>query len=136
MKRPNLKGRRVDTQLFNDLLDYIKTRINVGPDLNMTTQGDQIVISSSKKITPIGGYGDSAVPRVARLPELDTVTSASKKYEVFWLNEAQGILEGYDGSDEEHPLATGDNQVWAISYPQQVWYPTTIATDRIGIPGS
>ena len=129
-------GRPINTGLFKDILRYIKTVIRFGEGFNVTTQGNQIVVSLAKNFRGTTGGGSTFIKRVPQLPELVTITNTHKKYQVLWLSEATGILEGWDGSDVDHPLATGDDQIWSLISPQVLWYPETIVTDRIGEPGA
>lgn len=115
----------INLKLFRDILQYIRTRIVAGEGLNVTTHGDQIVLSVKKRFAIGGGSGGGAPTYVAELPAF--TTQAGQYREVFWCDEETGLdLLGEAG--------TGNNQVWETMYPQRRWYPKNKYTANVGIP--
>lgn len=125
---PNIHaGVKVDTNLFRSILNYIKTRIRFGDGFNVTTYGDQIVVSLAKKGGGVGGISSDTLKRVPHLPQVDVNLSKNAYQKVFWLSYDTGLEEGYDDAD-------GDDGVWTLVFPQQRWYPEQKYTPNSGIP--
>ena len=128
------KGMKIQ-KAIQDTVNYAHNRVSTGAGIQRAEHGSQLVIWGDRGRRGGMGGGVQSIPRVPTLPSPTDPQFANinKENKVFWLSEETGLLEGYDGVD--FPLATGDDQVWTLMYPQNVWYPTQKATDRIGEPG-
>jgi hypothetical protein len=130
--KPDIRNNaKIDSRLFQDIINYIKTRIVGGPGIRVNTMGNQITISTFDKIKVAGGVGAAKeeLLRVGQLPPIPSGIESNKKkvHRVFWLSPETGLQEGINN-------ATGNDGIWINTWPQNRWYPIDKATGHSGVP--